>query len=379
MAKDYAATPTESAPSMAENWSPVYDEFEMHGYRPTKGYAYPDGPDIGTAVAISGAAANPNWGYHTSGPMAFLLTVFDARLGWWLGNPRWRLSCREPGPKFALKYLFAELLGQTNGRSQFVNLSDGGHYDNIGLYELVRRRCRFIIVCDSEEDQALTFGSLGAAIRKCRADFGVEIDINPDPIRKDASGFSHAHCVVGRIIYPEAEHAFKAGLATGITEAPDPEGSGAVRSSGWLVYLKSSLTGDEPADVIDTARSTQFPHRPARIVLLGVAVRELPRARLSRAALGFEVGSSSDSVLVDLLRSPTPQRGRHAGPLVSTFQRLTGVDAPIGVPADRADWRTAISLLLRRVAELERLRRSISNWCTVGRDSPAETDRPAAR
>ena len=43
---------------------------------------------IGTAMAISGAAANPNWGYHTSAPVAFLLTVFNVRLGCWVGNPR---------------------------------------------------------------------------------------------------------------------------------------------------------------------------------------------------------------------------------------------------------------------------------------------------
>ena len=66
-----------------------------------------------------------------------------------------------------------------------MNLSDGGHFDNLGLYELVRRRCRYIIIGDGEQDGELTFGSLGGAIRKCRADFGVEIDIDPDPIRID--------------------------------------------------------------------------------------------------------------------------------------------------------------------------------------------------
>ena len=177
---------------------------DKYGYRPTKGYGYPAGPALGTAVAISGAAASPNSGYSTSGPMAFLLTVFDARLGWWLGNPRWRDASRRPGPAFALRYLIAELLGQTTARSKFVNLSDGGHFDNLGLYELVRRRCRYIIIGDAEQDPDLTFGSLGGAIRKCRADFGVEIDINPNPIRLD-DGFSRAHCVVGTITYPEKD------------------------------------------------------------------------------------------------------------------------------------------------------------------------------
>jgi hypothetical protein len=230
--------------------------FEAHGYRATPDYSCPAGPNLGTAMAISGAAANPNSGYQTSGPMAFLLTVFDARLGWWLGNPRWKRASRYPGPLFALKYLFVELLGQTTGRTKFVNLSDGGHFDNLGLYELVRRRCRYIIVCDGEQDGDLTFGSLGGAIRKCRADFGVEIDINPDPIRM-AGDRSKVHCVVGTIQYPEDETGFAAPLAG--------NGAGGRRAvgktRGWILYLKSSLTGDEPTDVIEyRSRFPKFPH-----------------------------------------------------------------------------------------------------------------------
>ena len=211
-------------------------EFRASGYVPTLGYSHPAGPEMGTTVAISGAAANPNSGYHTSGPMAFLLTVFDARLGWWLGNPRWRGPSKYPGPVFAWTYLIAELLGQTTARSRFVNLSDGGHFDNLGLYELVRRRCRYIIVGDAEEDAKLTFESLGGAIRKCRADFGVEIDIDPEPIRR-VNGRSGAHCVVGRIHYPEG-------------------------ARGCLFYLKASLTGDEPSDVTEYhTRFPEFPHQ----------------------------------------------------------------------------------------------------------------------
>ena len=118
-------------------------------------------------MAISGAAANPNCGYHTSGPMAFLLTVFNARLGWWLGNPRWadREQAAE-ADRSRSGTCSPSCFGQTTGAAEFVNLSDGGHFDNLGLYELVRRRCRFIIVCDAEEDGELTFGSLGDAIRQ---------------------------------------------------------------------------------------------------------------------------------------------------------------------------------------------------------------------
>jgi hypothetical protein len=246
------------APSLADaHVTPpeVGDKYLRTGYRPTLGYSGPEGPALGSVTAISGAAANPNSGYSTSGPMAFLLTVFDARLGWWLGNTRWQEASKQPGPNFALWYLLAELLGQTTARSRFINLSDGGHFDNLGLYELVRRRCRYIIVCDGEEDGDLTFGSLGGAIRKCRADFGVEIDINPDPIRLRGEKFGSAHCVMGTITYPETASPPQAMIGDAAQPATE-------KARGWLLYLKSSLTGDEPTDVMEYhSRYKEFPHQ----------------------------------------------------------------------------------------------------------------------
>ena len=244
------------------------DHFDKEGgYRRTTGgtygYSAPEGPTIGQALAISGAAANPNSGCATTNAMAFLLTVFDARLGWWLGNPRWRKASSKPGPSFALGSLLSELFAQTNARSKYINLSDGGHFDNLGLYELVRRRCRYIIIGDGEQDGELTFGSLGGAIRKCRADFGVEIAIDPTPIRLQGNGRSKVHCVVGTITYPELDEAQPAPM----TQANDEDKFGGVkeataRARGWILYLKSSLTGDEPADVIEyQSRNPQFPHQ----------------------------------------------------------------------------------------------------------------------
>ena len=213
------------------------DDLHAEGYRATPGYMEPAGPGLGSAVAISGAAANPNAGYHTSAPLAFLMTILNVRLGWWLGNPRRDGPSARPGPMNALVSLLSELFAQSNGRSRYVNVSDGGHFENLGLYELVRRRCRYIIVSDSEADPALGFEGLGGAIRKCRADFGVEITINPDPIRL-SSGRSLSHCVVGTITYPEADAGFAADVC-GRPGTAAPE-----RATGWLLYLKASFTGD---------------------------------------------------------------------------------------------------------------------------------------
>ena len=168
------------------------------------GYSDPKGPTVGQAMAISGAAASPNAGYSTSGPMAFLLTIFDARLGWWLGNPRWKDASRRPGPSFALEYLLAELLANTTARTRFVNLSDGGHFDNLGSTSWCAGAAATSSSATASRTAALTFGSLGGAVRKCRADFGVEIDIDPKPI-KLTNGRSTAHCVIGTILYPELD------------------------------------------------------------------------------------------------------------------------------------------------------------------------------
>jgi len=130
-----------------------------------------------------------------------------------------------------------ELLGRTNDTSNYVYLSDGGHFDNMGLYELVRRRCRYIVICDSEDDGELKFGGIGMAIRKCRIDFGAEVALDLRPLQyvKD-SQYSAAHCVVGTITYPEG-------------------------TQGVVVYIKSSLTGDEPADVLNYKKEhSSFPH-----------------------------------------------------------------------------------------------------------------------
>jgi hypothetical protein len=116
-----------------------------YGFRFTSTYGGEGGkPVIGTAMAASGAAASPNMGYHTRAGVAALLALFNVRLGWWTGNPRNNKAYREYAP--GAGYMLKELLSSTDATDSYVYLSDGGHFENLGLYELVRRRVRFIIV-----------------------------------------------------------------------------------------------------------------------------------------------------------------------------------------------------------------------------------------
>jgi hypothetical protein len=208
------------------------------GFRKTETFGRASaGPLLGTAMAISGAAFSSNAGFHTSPQLAFLLTVFGVRLGWWAGNPRLE-SWSDDSPPVGLLYLLRELTANTTTDDEFVLLTDGGHFENMGLYELVRRRCRFIILSDAEEDREFKLEGIGGAIRKCRNDFGVVISLNLEalqPIGNPAR--SLLHYSVGTIRYPGES------------------------DCGTLIYIKSSLTDDEPIDLAEFGkRHPEFPH-----------------------------------------------------------------------------------------------------------------------
>ncbi|MBB3054419.1 patatin-like phospholipase family protein [Mucilaginibacter gotjawali] len=229
-------SPTRSA-AYAKN--KVYE----YGYRPTAVYAYEKGPMIGTAMAISGAAVSPNMGYHSAPATAFLLTMFNVRLGWWMGNPR-RSTYKYSDPTSGVAYLISDLIGNSDIDSRFVCLSDGGHFDNMGLYELVRRRCSSIMLVDAEEDPGNSFEGLANAIRRCRIDFGAEIVINTSQIStKNALGFNSAHAITdGTIFYP--------GDKTG-------------HPSGKITYIKAGLVGTETTDVLEYhQKNNLFPQQP---------------------------------------------------------------------------------------------------------------------
>jgi hypothetical protein len=226
-------------------------------YAPTRAYMFDKlGPMLGTAMAISGAAANPNMGKITTSASAFLMTVFNVRLGWWLPNPRRKEQWTDPTPRLGVTYSALELFGLTDDKKLFVNVSDGGHFENLGVYELIRRGCRFIVACDAGQDGSFGMEDLGNVIRKCRTDFGVEIDICIDRIRdRDKHGWSNAHCVVGTIRYPGiAKHCRHGRVLLDSGGMP-------VGEDGLLIYLKPSISGDEPYDILEYyTRVPEFPH-----------------------------------------------------------------------------------------------------------------------
>ena len=290
------------------------------GYTETPQYAASSSRvSLATAMAISGAAASPNMGYHTSPASAFLMTVFNVRLGWWLGNPRKEDTWMKSSPGNVLMSLMSELFGLTSDQGRFIYLSDGGHFENLGLYELVRRRCRFIVACDAEEDHSFGFGGLGNAIEKCRSDLGIDLEIDVEPIRRRSEkGYSDWHCAIGQIHYSRVDENGRDGI---------------------LVYIKSSLTGDEPTDVLRyAAENPEFPHETTGDQWFSESQFESYRA-LGHHITGRVFGAVDDpeklaqrtteELFVDLAEHwypPSPATresfSRHTKPIAVIYERL---------------------------------------------------------
>lgn len=221
---------------------------------------------LGTAMAISGAAASPNMGRFTSASLSALLTVFNLRTGYWAGNPKRSghkseenhkvlPAWRRKRPLLSVWPLLAELSGTANAEASWVNLSDGGHFENLGIYELVRRRCRLIVAVDAGCDPDHQFVDLANAIRKCWTDFGVQIMFPKlDEVRlEDANRrICQSHSTLGLIRYP--------GRRNDAEKQPESQSG----HDGLILYLKCSLTDYEMekfTDIREYAESrTDFPH-----------------------------------------------------------------------------------------------------------------------
>jgi hypothetical protein len=228
-------------------------------YRPTKEFA--EGIRLGAAMSISGAAVSPNMGYHSSPGVTALLTAFNARLGAWVGNPYHEYPWKDRGPKLGLLYLLYEMIGRTDNSSSYLYLSDGGHFDNTGVYELVRRRCRFIIVCDAGADGDFGLEDLGNLIRKVRIDFGIRIDIDVSNLKRRPDRHALAHVAVGKIRYGDVDRENAPRETCEPAEVDADPHFHANSGDGVLVYIKPTLTGDEPSDVLNYAgEHRSFPH-----------------------------------------------------------------------------------------------------------------------
>jgi hypothetical protein len=214
--------------------------------------------DIGSAMAISGAAISANMGSDTVRWLSPTLALLNIRLGYWLRNPRdlgsgiSRHRLRELIYRIYGKfYLLLEMFNALDEERAFVYLTDGGHIENLGIYQLLKRGCRLIIAVDAEADPDITCASLLKLERYARIDLGVRIILPWEQIRQRNREMNDAinpktpdeakrqrgpHCAVGRVLYEDGSY-------------------------GILLYFKSSLSGDEKDYLLDyKMRYSDFPH-----------------------------------------------------------------------------------------------------------------------
>ncbi len=244
---------------------------------------------IATAAAISGAALNAHSGPHGAGLLrnkaySAVLSFLGLHLGYWARNPkRYQSAARRTEPLGLIGRL-ANMLGfldskvtgiqvfnvpnliqpglfgitgiGMNERGAHVQLSDGGHFENLAVYELARRRVDFVWVSDAGQDQVFSFEDLSNAIERVRVDFGVNIRFRDE-------AYDLTHLIPGSAETPtEASKNFakeyelaRRGYAIGTIEYPDGK-------IGTIVYVKSTLTRGLPGDLYGyKKRNDDFPHQ----------------------------------------------------------------------------------------------------------------------
>jgi hypothetical protein len=228
-------------------------------------------------------------GSKTIRPLTPTLALLNIRLGYWLKNPRFFApdassadAAAKPGnwtPSHRTTlYLWSELSGRLYENSEAVFLTDGGHIENLGIYELLRRQCRLIIAVDAEADSAMHFPSLVTLQRYARIDLGIRIDLPWTPIQATTLAWMNSNAGKSPAA-PEATAGPHA--AIGLIDY----GSG---QTGYLLYLKSSLSGDENDYVRDYARRyAQFPHEATGDQFFSEEQFEVYRA------LGFHIANGA--------------------------------------------------------------------------------------
>lgn len=219
--------------------------------------------DLSTAFSISGAAVDPNTGVTRSRPLSFVLALLNLRIGYWARNPKRPANIIKGWSRpywfvYALREMFGLKMDENN---MHVYLSDGGHFENLGLYELIKRKCRYIVLSDASEDYAFKFDGLGNALEKVRVDFGAGIDIDTTALQPQGPNrFSLQPWVLGDIYYADG-------------------------SRGTLLYIKSSVFSGLPEDVDAYHRANpKFPHQPT-----GDQFFDEPQFEAYRE-LGFQIG-----------------------------------------------------------------------------------------
>ncbi len=230
--------------------TPLYSGSNATGWRTTRTFA--DGKiTLPTAIAISGAAANSDAGVAGQGMtvnpfISSIMSIFNLRLGYWAVNPNPDYQIDQSKMPNYLRPGFRGSVSRNklNEEADFIQLSDGGHFENLGLYELIRRKCKTIVCCDAEEDSQFMYESLSNLIEKSRVDFGATINITSKQLEEMKSSMDSNNTI----------HFAQRGYCIAYINYADG-------STGKLIYIKSTLTDELDADIMGyKLKHPAFPH-----------------------------------------------------------------------------------------------------------------------
>jgi hypothetical protein len=237
--------------------SPLFVGSNSTGWLQTTSYVDWFGPmTLASAMAASGAAVNSNAGYLGTGAtrgqlVSMAMAILNMRLGLWVGNPA-RRSHFWSVPTYFRPMLTAGVLGFGHTKeSLFLELADGGNFENLGLYELVRRKLTLILVVDGEADATIALPALVSACHRVYEDFEATVSFKPNqgpeqfvPVvatggatYPEGAAYASAPFLIGRIVYKDG-------------------------TIGTLIYIKATLIKDLAFTTSGyRARHIAFPHQ----------------------------------------------------------------------------------------------------------------------
>ncbi len=174
------------------------------------------------AAAISGAAVAPSMGRLNMSTTNALLAAFNARLGVWVPNPAHSSLERMAAPR--LVNMFKEIFGIYGATDPNVYATDGGHWENLGLVELVRKQCSLIISIDTSGNPPGTYLAFKNAIALAFLECDAEIEIT------DATW---------KQMVPDEDTLVPRNFARGIIKYADG-------TKGELLYVKAAVSRTTP-------------------------------------------------------------------------------------------------------------------------------------
>lgn len=251
----------------------------LTGYFPTSQIQDGDAHiNLGTALAISGAAAGSNMGWQTDNALRMVMTLANVRLGYWLKNPSRGVEVTEamngPSSRYLLREMFALKMDETQ---PYLNLSDGGHHENMAVYELLRRRCKFIVAVDGGCEPDMQCIDLIRLERYAAIDLGIKMHYDISDLLLQSNGYSRSYGVLVKIDYNPPKNDSE-------RRERKPEDA----KWGWMLYLKLAMVGYGPGYVMDYKRThSAFPHESTGDQIFDEAQFEAYRALGEAATESF--------------------------------------------------------------------------------------------